>query len=75
MKKSAIVATCLVNSNMIKELENAISAVQNIFSDEYPDQEFQIWDTDILESTAKNIISNVGRASRINVAKFIKNLW
>ena len=60
---------------MIKSIEDAETAVRNIFIDEFPGKIFNEWNTDIFDKIAQDIIKNVGRASRINVKKFIEDLW
>ena len=75
MRKSKVIATCLVNSRMIETIKMAEAAVYNIFQDEFPNHSFTEWNTNIPDKTAKNIIDGVGIASRINVMQFIKDLW
>jgi hypothetical protein len=74
MKRSTVIATCLVNSNMIRRLEDAESRVHGVFLDEFPNADFNRWNRPLDEQTARNIIKNVGRASRINVRMFIQDL-
>ena len=74
MKKSAIIATCLVNSDMVSTIEQAESSVRGIFTDEYPHLNFNQWNEEVSYEVAQDIIKNVGRASRINVEKFIEDL-
>jgi hypothetical protein len=75
LTKSNIIAHCLVNSKMLGRLEDADQAVRQTFLDEFPDSNFTEWNQEINDKTAENIIRNVGRASRINVKKFIEELW
>jgi hypothetical protein len=75
MKKSKAIATCLVNSGMIYRLEDAENEVRQIFLREFPQSNFVLWDQDIDDRTAEQIIKDVGRASRINVRKFIEDFW
>ena len=75
MRKSTIIAECLVNSGMIERIEEAESAVQQIFIEEFPKADFTQWNQEIDDNTAKNIIRTVDRASRINVKLFIEDLW
>ena len=74
MRKSTIIARCLVNSNMITRIEDAEWRVQSVFEDEFPLQEFARWNTEVNDSSADQIIRNVGRASTINVKRFIEDL-
>lgn len=75
MKKSTIIATCLVNSNMINRIDDAENRVYQVFIDEFPASNFAEWNQEINESVARQIIKNVGRTSRINVKLFIEELW
>lgn len=69
-----VIATCLVNSNMISRLEDAEHAVRQVFLDEFPGENLLHWDTEIDDRRAEQIIKTVGRASRINVKMFIDDL-
>jgi uncharacterized Ntn-hydrolase superfamily protein len=75
LKKSTIIATCLVNSNMINRIDDAENRVYQVFIDEFPASNFAEWNQEINESVARQIIKNVGRTSRINVKLFIEELW
>ena len=75
MKRSTLIATCLIKSDMIARLEYAEQCVQQTFLSEFPNSSFSEWNHDINERTAEDIIGRVGPASRINVKKFIEDLW
>lgn len=75
MRRSTIIATCLVNSDMIQRIEEAECAVQQVFIEQFPKADFSQWNREIDRDTAKNVIRTVGRASRINVKLFIQDLW
>ena len=75
MKRSTLIATCLVKSNMIARLEYAEQCVQQTFLSEFPNANFAEWNHEINEITAESIIRRVGPTSRINVKKFIEDLW
>lgn len=74
MKRSVIIATCLLNSGIVPRLEDGEQAVRTVFQDEYPGEQFPDWDREVDQSAAAHVITTVGRASRINVAKFIEDL-
>lgn len=74
LKKSTVIATCLVNSNMYNRIEDAENRVYQVFLDEFTDNNFAIWNQDLHDGIAEQIIKNVGRASRINVKRFIEDL-
>ena len=73
--KSDVIAACLINSGFVKSKEEALVRIRNIFIEEFPDSSFDKWNSIFPDVAAENIISNVGRASRINVLKFIEDLW
>jgi len=75
VKKSTVIATCLVNSGMVKDIDGAEKVIRSVFQDEFPKHKFQEWNSNIPKKTANNIIKAVGKASRINVKKFIEDLW
>jgi hypothetical protein len=75
VKKSRVIATCLVNSSMISRIEDAEHAVRQVFIDEFPTANFTVWDQDIDDRAAEHIIKTVGQASHINVKRFIEDLW
>lgn len=74
MKKSTIIAQCLVNSNMITRIEDAENRVFQVFVDEFPNENYNRWNQEVDNNYGEQIIKNVGRASRINVRRFIEDL-
>lgn len=74
MRRSTIIAKCLVNSNMIGRLEWAEARVRGVFEDEFPDCSFCQWNREVNDQIAARIVENVGRASMINVKRFIEDL-
>jgi hypothetical protein len=74
MRNSTVIAQCLVNSGMTKSLEEAEHSVRTIFYEEFPGRNFDEWNLNVNDQTAMNIVNNVGRASRIDVRKFIEDL-
>jgi hypothetical protein len=75
MRRSTVIAQCLVNSEMIKSLDDAERRVRLVFEDEFPNQDFDEWNRNMDDCAAADIIKAVGKASRINVKKFIEDLW
>jgi len=75
MRKSTVVATCLVKSGFTSDIESAEVTVKGIFENEFPDQDFHKWNTVIPKMAAQQIIDGAGGASRINVKKCIEALW
>ena len=54
MNKSTVIATCLVNSSMIRTLEEAEATVRSIFIEERPMADFSKWNCDVNDKTAEN---------------------
>ncbi len=75
MKRSTLIAQCLVKSNMIARIEFAEQCVRQTFLSEFPDANYAEWNHEVNRILAENIIRRVGPASRINVKKFIEDLW
>jgi len=74
MRKSTVISQCLVNSKMIGLLEDAEHRVRGVFEDEFPRRDFARWNDELDDSVAAQMIRNVGKASRIDVKKFIEDL-
>ena len=74
MRKTTIIATCLVNSNMFRLISDAEFAVKKIFFEDFQESTFEEWNSCIDDRVAENIINAVGRASMINVHRFIDDL-
>ena len=75
MRKARIIATCLLNSNMVPNLGEAERAVRNIFTAHHPNSRYSDWNTELEDNIAFDIVRTVGQASPINVATFIEQLW
>ena len=41
----------------------------------FPNDDYSEWDTEIEDSVADDMIEAVGKASKIDVQKFIEDLW
>jgi hypothetical protein len=74
MRKSTIIAQCLVNSDMVTPLEHAEVVVRATFEENFPDREFADWNQNLDDSAAAILINDIGRASQINVKKLIERL-
>lgn len=75
MKKSEVIATCLVNSNFYRSVSEAERVVENVSKEEFPNSNFNFWNELVPHQQAQTIITNVGRASQINIRFFIEDLW
>jgi len=74
MRKSTLIAHCLVNSRMYTKLEDAEARVRNVFESEFPNQNFVKWNSDIDDKFAAQRIKDCGVASQIRVNLFIEEL-
>ena len=74
MKKATVIATCLVTSDIVRRIEDAEHLVRCQFEELRPKSDFAAWNVNVDDSVAKNIIETVGRASRINIERFIEDL-
>jgi len=54
MRKSTVIARCLLNSNMMNSLEEAERAVRVIFDEEFPGRNFDDWNQNLNDITADN---------------------
>ena len=75
MLKSAVIATCLLNSKMFTDLAAAQHCVRALFKNCFPTENFHEWDSVMSGGAARNVIAAVGGASRINIEFFIWDLW
>ncbi len=75
MFKSVVIATCLVNSGFSGTIDEGESKVRYWFGEIFPESDFSKWNSNLNDGAAGNIIKTVGRASSINVARFIWDLW
>jgi hypothetical protein len=74
MRKSTVIATCLVNFSIINRMDDAENAVRDVFAAEFPTKIFARWNVELDAKAADHIIKTVGRASRIKVRKLIEDL-
>ena len=75
MRRSTIIAKCLLNSNMYTRLEDAESRVNQVFEKCFPGQDFLAWNLNVDDHDAENVIQTVGKAVSISVDLLILDLW
>jgi hypothetical protein len=71
LKKSTLIASCLVNSNLVGRLEDAEFAVVRLAAAEFPDERFADWNTEIDDHVARQIIHSARNASPIRTDKLM----
>lgn len=74
MRKSTVIAKCLLNSSMISDEDAGERIVREYFPEALPGQEFALWNCDLPDEVAKGIIKNVGCAMEIRVILMIREL-
>lgn len=75
MRRSTVIATCLVNSGFILTLETAEEEVRFRFEDEFPDESFDDWNRNLRDdATGESLVVAIGRAYTINARNFINEL-
>jgi hypothetical protein len=74
MRKSTIIATCLVNSRAFSSLPDAEAAVRVDFRHAFPEENCADWNGDVDPDTAASIIRQFDRSPPPNVRQFIDEL-
>ena len=74
MKKSTIIAMCLVNSRISVRIEDAESLIKHEFDRYFPNDDFNKWNSDVDDDRAKHIIGCCGVAKEIDIELFIQDL-
>jgi hypothetical protein len=75
MKKSTIIATCLINSGAtIHNLAQVEASIEQSFREDFQGLNYKQWNSDVPEAEALAIIKNFGSAYRIDVRQFILDL-
>lgn len=75
MKKSTIIATCLVNQDPQRDIRACERYVQDVFEEDHPDFDFDEWNTDVIEWRALREIERARGATVITVSNFIEMIW
>jgi len=75
MKKSTIIATCLINSGHTSHsLANVEASLEQTFREDFSGMNYQQWNTNLAEVDAQRIIKEFGNAYRIDIRQFILDL-
>ena len=75
MKRSDVLAKCLDNTGCGLSEKDIHALIQQTFSEEYPNKNYEDWDIPLSDNTAEHIIKTVGRAQWIKIDLFIRDLW
>lgn len=60
---------------MVAAITDGEETVRDVFMIKFPNDDYSEWDTEIEDSVADDMIEAVGKASKIDVQKFIEDLW
>lgn len=75
MRKSTVIATCLINSgSTTHSLPMVESSVRQCFKEDFQDMSYEAWNTDLPENVAGDIIKQFGSAYRIDIRRLIIDL-
>src|SRR5262245_16858005 len=74
MKKSELVAHCLVSSKTVQRIDDATSRVRRVFLEEFPHGDFSAWNSQINDLRASQVVAMFGKGSMVNVKRMIELL-
>lgn len=66
MRRSEVIGTCLVNSDYFDDLDTATSAVESLFSQTFPKEDFSHWDKTVSKEDANYHIGEMLGKSEID---------
>jgi hypothetical protein len=69
-----IACQILVNSGKYQSKEKALEVLHSEYKAHFPFSSFEVWNKDLPEATARNIISNVGKNGSMSIRFLIKDL-
>ena len=75
VKKSELVAHCLISSKTVQRTDDAASRVRRVFLEEFPDRDFGAWNSQINDLRASQLIAMFGKGSMVNTKRMIELLW
>ena len=74
MKKSTVIATCLVDLNIADRLEDAEEFVKLTFRREFPEDNFPYWNQEIHDTSAEILIRYAVEVKHLDVPQLIRDL-
>ena len=74
MRKSTIIATCLLNAAAVADMESGEALVSTTFHQHFPEASFDRWNVDVDGAKAAHEVS-ARSGEVIHVAQFITELW
>jgi predicted DNA-binding protein (UPF0278 family) len=75
MRKSIVIATCIVNSGVTNHpLSTVEAAVRQTFKEDFQNMNYEKWNENLPESVAQDIIKQFGNNYRVDVRQLIIDL-
>jgi hypothetical protein len=75
MRKSIVIATCIVNSGVTNHpLSTVEAAVRRTFKEDFQNMNYEKWNENLPESVAQDIIKQFGNNYRVDVRQLIIDL-
>ena len=75
MNKLTLIATCALETKAVLTLEDAFSKILSIFKSEFPNENFNSWNTELNDSFVEKQIQEKKNVSDIYIKNFIQFLW
>lgn len=75
MKKSTVIGTCLIHSQITSQpLADVEDSIEQSFKEDFRGMNYQQWNTHLSEADAQRIIKEFGNSYRIDVRQFIQDM-
>lgn len=75
MRKSTLIAQCLVKAGVTLSIMSGEREVERVFRSEFGDEDFDWWNSHIGTKLANDFARDIGPATRVHVDKLIESLW
>lgn len=73
MKKSTIIAKCLVKEGIIRPQATAEKAVRQVYVEKFPNSDFESWNQEIPKDDAQELLDTL-EDTRLNINGYIEHL-
>ncbi|MFN7120189.1 MAG: hypothetical protein ACK4TA_25595 [Saprospiraceae bacterium] len=74
MKKSTVIARCLMNNKAVRTLEEGENIVERLFATEFSILDYADWNQEISETRANAVTCTIEDAARLNIRQLIRDL-
>jgi hypothetical protein len=75
MRPETIIATCLANGRIVSNVKDGEALVWQVFTREFRELSFQVWNRDLDDHFATEFIRSKGRPSSVNVKRAIEEFF